>query len=252
MLRRATELDSDGPLPLPSNRLDPAVVEAAAIEAGLSASAVRRAMAEILHPDEAPELYQDRGLLPARQMVFVREVPGRVDDIDDRIGRFLRRQLFERRRLFSDGSRWAPRSGWGANIKRGLDPGGRLVLKQVRSVEVSVSPMTPARPPSDTAADDADRSDPTPTALVRVVVDISKVRSIHSAWLAGGATSGGVVLGATAFAVGVDPLTLLAFPVAGGLTVGGHFAGRYGASKEADTIHTGVAGFLDRLEHDRD
>lgn len=252
VLRRAAQLDAEGPLPVPSDRLDPAVVEAAAIEAGLSPASVRRAMAEVLHPDESLALYQERGLLPARQLVFVREVPGAVDEVEEQVDRFLRRQLFERRRLFADGSKWAPRSGWGANIKRGLDPGGRLALKQVRSVEVTLSAVQPssaAATSSDTAEDAPEVA--APSVLVRLIVDISKVRSIHSAWLAGGAAGGGAVIGATGLAVGLDPLSILALPAAGGLTVGGHYIGRHGASKEADTIHTGVAGFLDRLEHDR-
>lgn len=234
VLRRAAELDSDHALPVPADRLDPEVVEAAAIEAGLSPTAVRRAMHEVLHPDVSPpDAYPDGGLLPARHLVLAREVAGPADLVEDRIGRFLRRQLFEQKRLFADGSKWARRGGWMSDVRRGVDPGGRFVLKEVSSVHVTVSP-------------DGDRDD---LVLVRLALDLTSVRSIHRTWLAGGAVSGVAVLGGAGALVGIDPLAIAALPVAGGLTAGGHYVGRWNARREVEKIHTAVAGLLDRLEH---
>lgn len=238
VLRRATELDADGGLELPESRLDPAVVEAAAIEAGLSRAAVRRALNEVLHPDvEHPDPYAD-GRLPARALVLERLVPGTADAIEAQIGRYLRRQLFDQQRVFSDGSRWAPRRGWLASVRKSTDPGARFVLNQVRSVQVTLTPV-PASAPSPAEA----------SVLVRIALDLTGVRSIHAGWLGAGGAAGGVAIVGTAATVGVDPLVLLSLPVAGGLTTGGHLVGRREARREVEKIHTAVAGLLDRLEH---
>lgn len=235
VLRRATELDARGDLELPEARLDPALVEAAAVEAGLSRAAVRQAMGEVLQGADTPQVYADKGLLPVSQLAVVREVPGASDELDARIGHFLRRQLFTQQRIFANGSRWAPRKGWTANIRRGTDPGGRFVLKSVRSVEVTLTPTAEDR------------------VVVRVVLDLSQLRTTHRSYLAGGAAGGVLVGGGAVAAFGVDPITLAAVPVAGGVVVGGHFLGRATARNEAEGIHTAVAGLLDRLEHpDRD
>jgi hypothetical protein len=238
VLKRAAELDAEGGgLPVPLGGLDPDVVEAAAVEAGLSPQAVRRALDEVLHPDEqAPDVYA-AGRLPTREMVVEREVPGSVDEVEARIGRFLRRQLFVQQRVFADGSRWGPKRGVVANIQKGIDPGGRLALKQVRAVSITLSTLDPAP--------EADRG----SVLVRVGLDLSGVRSIHATWLGVGGAAGALAMVGTAGAVGVDPLALLSVPVAGGLTFGGHVVGRREARSEVDKIHTAVAGLLDQLEH---
>lgn len=237
VLRRAAELDAEGGLPVPAGGLDPRVVEAAAVEAGLSPSAVRRALDEVLHPDEHPPDIYAEGVLPSRELIVEREVPGTAEEVEARVGRFLRRQRFEQTRVFADGSRWAPRQGLAANIIRGIDPGGKLALKQVRAVSVTVSSLVPV-------TEDGDQ-----TALVRVALDLKGVRSIHTTWLGvGGAAGAGAVVGSAAW-LGVDPLALLSLPVAGGLTYGGHLVGRHEVRSEVEKIHTSVAGLLDQLEH---
>lgn len=235
VMRRAAELDSESALPVPVDGIDPRVVEAAAIEAGLSPQAVRQALAEVMHPDESlPDAYKNGGRLPGRDLVMVREVPGTPQQVEDRIGRYLHSQLFERQRIFADGSRWAPHKGWVAEIKRGIDPKGRLVLNQINAITVSVAPVDD--PPAD-------------RVVVRIGLDLSSVRSIHRAWLTGGAATGAAVVGTTGVLVGVDPLLLASLPVAGGLTAGGHFVGRWSVQQEIEKVHTAVAGLLDRLEH---
>jgi hypothetical protein len=239
VLRRAAELDAEGGLPVPLGGLDPEVVEAAAIEAGLSPQAVRRALNEVLHPDErTPDVYAD-GKLPSREMVVEREVPGTPAEVEARIGRFLRRQRFEQKRVFADGSRWAPRRGVVASLMKGVDPGGKLSLKQVRSVSVTVSTMG--------GTDDSGGG--TPSTLVRVALDLTGVRSIHTTWLGVGGTAGGAAIVGSAVVIGVDPLALVSLPVAGGLTYGGHLVGRREVRSEVEKIHTAVAGLLDQLEH---
>ena len=231
VLRRATELDAQGDVELPEARLDPQLVEAAAVEAGLSRAAVRQAMNEVLQGAQPPDVYGDKGILPVSQLALVREVPGGVEEVDARIGRFLRRQLFAEQRIFANGSRWAPRKGWTANIRRGVDPGGRFVLKSVRSVDVTITP-----------ADD-DR------VVVRIALDLSQLRTTHRSYLAGGVAGGAVLVGGAGATFGIDPVTFVALPVAGGVVVGSHFLGRNTARNEAEGIHTAVAGLLDRLEH---
>jgi hypothetical protein len=237
VLRRAAELDSQRDLPVPVDRYDPADVEDAAAEVGLSREAVRRALHEVLHPDERiPDVYAE-GRLPSRELVLAREVPGTAEEIEAQVARFLRRQLFEQKRVFADGSRWAPRSGWVASVQKGIDPGGRLVLKQVRAVQVTLSEMVG---PGD---------GPARSVLVRISLDLSGVRSIHTTWLGVGGAAGGAAVVGTAVAVGLDPLVVASLPAAGALTYGGHLIGRREARSEVEKIHTSVAGLLDRLEH---
>lgn len=252
VLRRAAELDSESALPVPSEGLDPLLVEAAAIEAGLSPRSVRQALREVMHPAaEVPDPYSG-GLLPARELVMGREVPGPAEEVEARIGRFLREQVFEQKRIFADGSTWEPQGGWAAHIRRGVDPRGRLILRAVRKVAISVTEIDDTD--SNTGGDsDQDEGALVPRVLVRITLDVSAARSAHASWLAGGAVSGAAVVGITGALAGIDPLTLLSFPVAGGLTAGGHFVGRKSAQHVIEQIHTGVAGFLDRLEYpDRD
>lgn len=244
VLRRAAELDAESPLPVPVDGIDPLVVEAAAIEAGLSPQAVRRALAEVMHPDETvPDAYRaGGGLLPGRELVLVREVPGRVDDVDERIARFLHQQLFQQQRIFADGSRWGPRRGLAANIKREINPKGRLALTRIEAVTVSVTPINDGG--------DADEgATPDDRVLVRIGLDLSGVRAVHRAWLTGGVVTGAAAVGTSAAIFGIDPLVLASLPVAGGLTAGGHFVGRWSAQSEVEKVHTAVAGLLDRLEH---
>ena len=235
MLHRAAEMDAaESLLPTP-DELDPEAVEEAAVEAGLSRSAVRRAMKEVLHTEpELPEaVHGGRGLTP-RNLSVSRTVPGPVDEVADVLQQFLRRQLFTRQRIFGECTRWAPRRGWAIAIRKSADPSGRFVLKQVRRVDLLVAP-----------GDDHD----TDMVFVQLDLDVSAVRSIHSSYLTGGAVSGGVIVGAAGIAVGVDPLMLAAVPAAGGAVAGGHFLGRHAANRELEAIHTEVAGVLDRLEH---
>jgi hypothetical protein len=240
VLRRAAELDAEQSLPDPVDGLDPAVVEAAAIEAGLSAQAVRRALHEVMHPDDrAPDAYTEGGLLPSRDLVLVREVPGPRSAVEEQVGRFLRRQLFERVRIFTDGSKWVPRRGWSSDFRRGFDSGGRYVFKEVSSVTVTLSPG---------GGDDED-DEGADTVLVRLALDLTSVRSIHRSWLASGAVSGVAVLGGAGVLVGLDPLAVAALPMAGGLTAGGHYIGKRNARREVERIHTGAAGALDLLQH---
>ena len=125
-----------------------------------------------------------------------------------------------------------------------------MVLKQVDKVSVSVSEVEPnneGASQGETASGESEKAPP--RVSVRITLDVSAVRSVHSAWLAGGAASGAAVLGTTGILVGLDPVALAALPVAGGLTAGGHYVGRWSAQNVIEQIHTGVAGLLDRLEH---
>ncbi len=252
VLRRAAELDSESALPVPTEGLDPLVVEAAAVEAGLSPRAVRQALGEVMRPAaETPDPYAG-GLLPARELVMRREVPGPAHEVEKRIGRFLRGQVFEQKRIFADGSAWEPQGGWAGHVRRGVDLRGRLILQSVRKVAVSVAEIDDA---DSTVGDGGGESQgaTAPRVSVRISLDVSAARSAHAFWLAGGAVSGAAVVGVTGALAGLDPLTLMAFPVAGGLTAGGHFVGRSSAQHVIEKIHTGVAGLLDRLEYpDRD
>src|SRR5690606_37602738 len=199
--------------------------------------AVRRALDEVLHPDVRPPDVYAGGRLPSRELVVEREVPVSVEEAEAWVGRFLRRQNFQQARVFADGSRWVPRQGVAATIVRSTDLAGRLRLKQVKEVSVTVSSLGSGA-----------GGDP-PAMLVRVALDLRGVRSIHATWLGAGVAVGGAAVVGSAAWLGVDPLVLLSLPVAGGTTYGGHLIGRHEARSEVDRIHTAVAGMLDELEH---
>src|SRR5690606_13005910 len=179
--------------------------------------AVRRALDEVLHPDVRPPDVYAGGRLPSRELVVEREVPVSVEEAEAWVGRFLRRQNFQQARVFADGSRWVPRQGVAATIVRSTDLAGRLRLKQVKEVSVTVSSLGSGA-----------GGDP-PATLVRVALDLRGVRSMHATWLGAGVAVGGAAVVGSAAGLGADPRGRLSLPVAGGSARGGHVTRRRGA-----------------------
>lgn len=244
VLRRAAELDSGADLAVPDDdgagegRLDPAAVEAAALEVGLSRASVRRAMGEVLATSvSVPVEAEESALLPRRHLVVSREIAVEAATADEAVSRFLGRQLFEQRRIYPDGATWSPRRGWSADLRRTVDWTGRFTLEAVREVDVRVVELaTPDDPEG-------------PLVDIRLTLDLTPLRTTHAVYLGGGAVGATGVLAGAGLVVGVEPLALVSLPAAAGAVYGGHVLGRRRVRSETEAVHTAVAGMLDRLEH---
>lgn len=252
VLRRATELDHDLDTRTAVPSLDPAAVEEAAVEAGITRAAVRQALAELdsgLLANESggsrrhgarghnghgtPNASRHGGLLGPAVYTVTRAVPGPIERVERHLGWFLRDQLFEMRRFQGARTTWVRRRGIEATARRAIDRAlqHRLVLREVHHVDVSLH----------------DRDDG--WVVVRLDVDVLAIRH-RQGTLAGGATvAGGGVATMTAVLAPMRPAFLLIGTV-GASTAGlGMWAGRNVYRKRVGAIELGVGGMLDQLEH---
>ncbi|HEV2766769.1 MAG TPA: hypothetical protein VGV63_03545 [Acidimicrobiales bacterium] len=234
VLHRAAELDREHEAPA---TLDVAVIEAAAIEAGLSRASVCQALAELrvgaLDNDRDRRRLPDGVLGPARLEVR-RLVPGPAQQVERELHTFLRSQLFEQRRHLGERTLWDRREGLLPALRRRLDLNGRLLLNGVRRLEVAVA----AEPGSEEGR-----------VMVVLVADVGEQRAASAWYLGGGAATGAGVVGGAALVPGLDLLVLAALPVAAGAAVGGLWLGRYHYRREVGEIELALAGVLDRLQH---
>jgi hypothetical protein len=197
VLRRAseeTELGAGGTTLPELGAIDEQALVAAAVEVGIPAAAVHRAIAiERLGPRPAGHL-GDR-LVGAGTVVVDEELPGRAYDVIARIdawlvdGHHLRRD-----RLREDRGEWSKRSGVvGAAIRtlRGATGEGRL--GDLHRVAVTA------------------RDTGTGTCVVRVEADRRHDRSVHAA--AGAVVAGAGTAGVVAVAVVTAPALLLVAPL---------------------------------------
>lgn len=228
VLRRAAELDAAAGHVDAAELVDAALVEEAAAEAGLSRAAVRRAIDELaLEPGAG----RGSALGPAR-LVVERRLAGSVDDVTAHLHRYLRSQLLQPRRVSPTRSRWVPRQGLGAVLRRAADVGGRLLLDDVGSLDLVVTPDGPGE-----------------TVRVRLEADLTAVRRGRNVRLAGGAGAGALGAGTVVLLVGFAPAAAFAVPVGAGLAAGGHLAARSYARHRVGRVHDALAGELDLLEH---
>ncbi|MFN2608562.1 MAG: hypothetical protein ABR511_11840 [Acidimicrobiales bacterium] len=233
VLHRAAEIDHPEP---GADLVAVAAVEEAAVEAGLSREAVRRALAELA----AGALDPGGSLGPPRlggcpTLVVRRSVPGPARAVSALVDDFLTGQLFEQRRVTGDWARWARREDLSARVKRSVDKSvqRKVVLRDARWVDVAIGTPGP----------DADE------ALVRLEVDMAPLRRPHHALVAWGAGLGAAATGIGVLAAGVHPATVAAVPAATvGLGSAGHGIGLRRFRRQVDDLETALEGFLDRVE----
>ena len=238
VLRRAAELDRDIGTP-GSGGLDEAAVEQAAVEAGLSLPAVRRALAEyragLLPEERAGEgsvRRKARGLLGPATLVVTRTVPGPAQAVERHLHRFLHDELFELRRDHGSRTTWIRRRSLEATARRAIDRAvqRRLILREVNNIDVCVF-------------DDGE-----PWVVVRLDVDVLAAR--HAQGKVSGTAAvagGGLTVGTAAVAIN-DPIFLLAVSAGAGLVGIGHWAGGRLYRNRVSEIESGLNGVLDRLE----
>ena len=109
VLRRAAELDRDLGSIGPAGGLSPEAVEEAAVEAGLSRVAVRRALAELQSGLLQTPARPARSLLGPPTFELSRAVPGPPERVERQLHAFLRDQLFEMRRDMGSRTTWIRR-----------------------------------------------------------------------------------------------------------------------------------------------
>ena len=245
VLRRAAELDRElGSARQPG--LDIAAVEQAALEAGLSQPAVRRALAELRAGLlDRPEPRR-RGLLGPPTLSVCRTLPGPAEEVERHLHRFLDDQLFELRRHQGPRTTWIRRRGLEATARRAIDRAvqRRLILREVNHVELCVIDQT-----GDDAADGSVGADR--WALVRLDVDVLAARHLQGT-VAGSATVVGGGLAVTTAGVAAHHPAILALSLTGVVVAGaGHWAGSNLYRHRVAEIESGLAGFLDRLERHR-
>jgi hypothetical protein len=258
VLRRAAELDACVETAAGIDGFDPAVVEEAAREVGLSAAAVRQALAE-LHmgalDDQGLRSVSLGGPTVVRESRVVSDAP---DEVHDTIARFLRRQTFQLRRRQGQRAVYRPRRDLVAKLRRVVDVAGTLQLQGVSAVVVDVSSM--AEPPAvggeqhnsiaGVPADDEmidSASDEHAPTMVRLEADVSGLRrrlltgATTSGVAVGGATSmAGLLLGEVALLIAAPPIGIA---IAGGtLALGGRRCQR-----RCQELSESLAALLDRL-----
>lgn len=213
VLRRAVEIEAQTDVDLESTGWDPAALEAAAEEVGLSSAAVRQAVAELragalLVPDDAAGRRRRRGpgglpepVTGSRAVVQQRLVVPPPDRVTAKVDRFLRTQMFELGRRSGDRAIYRPRRDMVASLRRGLDFAGAIRLDGLRTVTTVVTP-----------ADDR--------TLVRIEAELAASRA--------NAVSVGVAAGASvSFVTGLlgalfgDPALVIAALPAGAVVGGG-------------------------------
>lgn len=232
VLRRAAELEADEGDTDP-NRFDPAAVEEAAAEVGLSPKAVRRAVAELrvgaLPVEPAADQGRTSRAISSRRVCDQRLVDHSPDAALAVIDRFMRTQMFEVRRQSGDRSLYRHRNDLVAGLRRKLDFAGAIKLEGLTLIDVVVTP-----------ADDG--------TLVRIEAELASSRSNV---LAGSAAAGAgtTVLTGLIGAIIVEPALLIAsLPM--GLLIGGGSARVATArwQRRRDDVAEVLGGLLDSLQ----
>jgi hypothetical protein len=227
VFRRAAELDDARAT---TGGFDRIAIERAAVEVGLAPASVQQALAEL---DAGKLAARTRSAWRWRDRVasVERVVPVRADEARYELETYLRRQMFRVARRPGVITVWEPATGLTASIVRGTDLHGRIRLKGVSTVTISVH-------------------DHPGGCRVCIDLDFKKARSDHRA----GAIAGGIVgttamlAGAIGVATGAEPM---AFAVAGGAAaIGGTFFGtRSGYSAVVEKAVAAVELALDELDN---
>lgn len=238
VLHRATELD--GQAHAGQVGLDLALLEEAAVEAGLSRQSVRRAVAEL----RAGALALDGGQAAGRSglgpatLTVSRCVPGPARAVEEALRRFMDKEQFRLRRDFGTTSSWERRQDVPARVRVSLDKGvhRRLLLRDVEHVEVAVV----EEPGSDGGV-----------VMVKFAVDARPLRRAHRAAVGRGAAFGlAATAGGLALFGMVDALLVLPVATGSGVAVG-HMVGSARCRSTMVDLETALEGYLDGIERRR-
>jgi hypothetical protein len=208
VVKRATELHVAEGQPAEAT-LDEATAMEVLREAGLSEVAAEQALSEwrggrLSHGLELPSPAPRSALEPTAAVA--RRLPIAPERISDVFDSALRKQFFTRGRRSGLGGDWIPRQGLWADLRRGLDLNGSLLLKDVSRLHLEVLP------------------DSTEHCRVTVTADISSYRNLLLSGLVAAPAVVAVGLGIGGLAEGSLELGLIGTPLAA-LVAGGGYRG---------------------------
>jgi hypothetical protein len=234
VLHRASEIEAAADGPGGADGYDAEAIERAAVEVGLSAAAVRQAVAELrvgVLPDDgaAPAKRANRSRAATSRFVTQqRLVERRPEAVHAAVDRFLRSQMLELRRRSADRSLYRPRRDLVASLRRGLDFAGAIKLDGIRTVSLLVTP-----------ADER--------TLVCVEAELTSSRGNVMAGAAGVGAAVAVLMGLGGALAAEPGLVIASVPTGAAVGAGGlRVAGGRWRQRRADVDEV-LAALLDRL-----
>jgi len=223
LVARAVELDAHrGSV----GDLDVAAVRQVVADVGVSDAAFQQALSEWRAGTLVPQVSTGRPS-PVALALAERLVHVPPDRAAARLDAALNRQCFDRIRRVGAQSQYVRRRGLVADLQRGLNLRGRMSLKEVSRLSVSIQPCGEV------------------STRISLTVDLSSYRrSLHAGWIGGPLVAGSAVaLGAL---IGPDAL-LLALPAGAALATGGWAGAGMALTSRRDRIGDGLAGVLDGI-----
>jgi hypothetical protein len=231
VVQRAAELHLAG-AGQPDAMLDEEAVLSVLTEAGVSKDAAGQALSEwrrgslehgVTLPAPLPRTTMEPTAAVARRLPIPSE---RVADVLDAA---LSRHLFMRGRRNGLGGEWVPRTGMLADLRRGLDFRGSLMLKDLNRIRVDVLPAGP---------DDS---------RVTLTADISSYRSRLVGFLVGVPVLAAVGFGIGGLAESSLELGLIGTPLAALAAGGGYQGAAHLLEQQRGKTREALDIFLDRL-----
>ncbi len=209
VVKRATELHVAGGSPIEDTMLDEDTVRQVLREAGVSDDAAAQALREwrrgnLAHGVALPAPGPSTPLDPTASVA--RQLPIAADRMSEVFDTAMRRQFFGRGRRSGLGGDWVPRTGLIAELRRGLDFSGSLLLKDVNRVRLDVRPESSGH------------------CRVTVTADLSSYRGRLVGALVGIPAVAAVGMGIGAIPLESLELGLVGAPLAG-LAAGGGYVG---------------------------
>jgi hypothetical protein len=263
VLRRAADLEAEAERPAAPGGVEPAAVEEAAREVGLSPEAVRQALAELHAGALGPSGRSGRRGLAARSpagvaahvAVEARLVAAEADTVHATTADFLRREAFGLRRHHAGQAVYHRRTDVGARARRLVHAGGSMQLSGVRTVTVAVTALdTSATPVARGAAEPVaagdgrvgDAGGSGRRHLVRVEAEVASNRLGDRLRAAGAAAAAGTTLAVAGLLAGLG-LLAVAGGVAGGVAAR-LWLGRRLRQRRRDEVREVLAALLDAVE----
>jgi hypothetical protein len=231
VVKRATELHVAAGEPAEAS-LDEATAMEVLREAGLSEKAASQALSEwrggrLSHGLELPNPVPRSALEPTA--AIARRLPIAPDRLSDVFDAALRKQFFTRGRRSGLGGDWIPRQGLWADLRRGLDLNGSLLLKDVSRLRLEVLPDSPGH------------------SRVKVIADISSYRNLLIGGLVAVPAVVAIGLGIGGIAEASLELGLIGTPLAGVVAGGGYRGSIHLLETRREQTREKLDTLLDRL-----
>jgi hypothetical protein len=235
VLRRAADLEAQAEGRTVDDGFDPAAVEEAALEVGLSPTAVRQALAELHTGALASDRTRHLTVGGPSTVTAARLVPTRIDVVHATAERFLRKQTFELRRRHDEVAIYRLRRDMVANLRRKLDFTGAIQLDGVRSVTLTVSP-------AGSVASAAGR------CMVRLEAELSPARGRVAVASTGMGIGAAGFTGLVGLVLGEGVVVGAALPIGAGFAAAGMGLGHRWLGRRRQEVTEVLDALLDVLE----